>query len=263
MSFAHINGTEIYYEIHGNGQPVILLHGLGCNWSMFRYQIPYLEQKYMLIIPDLRGNGYSDRLNVRLSDILRIQCDDMASLIDKLQIDKAAVVGVSYGGVIAQMLALNYPDKVQSLVISDSFSDTKPRNFFQLFLKIITDMVWVFYLPRSLMVWFIRRRFRAWPAASEVLADMVSHLRRREIAMQRLALSRFDVTDCLPGIRVPVLGIAGNLIQTSVDLMMQVVSLIPGSDLAIINNSMDPSNLCQPDQFNTIIDSFLAKSISA
>lgn len=261
MPFAHVNGIEIYYEIHGSGQPLVFFHGLGNNISMYRYQTPYFKLKYKVIIPDLRGNGHSEHLNMPISRIIRAQCDDTAAMMDMLGVDKAVVIGVSYGGVIAQSFAVNYPEKVQGLVVCDSFCDTQPKNIKQWFIKIITDMVWVFYLPRSVMAWFIRKRYQKWPSASEVLVDMVMQLRRKEIAMQRLALSRFNITSRLRNVKVPALGIVGERMKTGIDLMRRVTDNIPKSELVIINNSIDPSNLCQPDVFNAIVDEFIEETV--
>ncbi|MHB1000694.1 MAG: alpha/beta fold hydrolase [Armatimonadota bacterium] len=259
MPFAHVNNTEIFYTVSGDGYPLIFFHGLGNDIGMLRYQIEYFRQKCKVIVPDLRGNGYSEYLNVPVSRVLQTQCDDAAALMDSLKIDKAVIAGISYGGVIAQLFAVTYPDKVKGLVVCDSFCDTRITSFNHLILRLLTNMFPVFCLPRRVMVWFINRRYREWPSANKELSRIAMKLRRCESARQQLALVNLNLTDRLPGIDAPALCLAGDRMQIEIDLMRQVSDLIPHSRFLIISDSTDPSNLCQPDKFNILVDEFITQ----
>ena len=147
--FKH-NGAEIHYEEAGSGTPLFLIHGLGANQSMFAPQKVYFQTKYRVICPDLRGNGQSSRLEGPVKTILDRQADDVAALMASLGIEKACFAGVSYGGVFCFHFALRHPEKLAGLVITDSFSDVKPRTFVDwLNMAALYLNLWMFYLPKK------------------------------------------------------------------------------------------------------------------
>lgn len=115
MSQVLVNGVKLYYEIHGTGEPLILIEGLGyASWSWFR-QIEVLSDTYRVVSFDNRGVGNSDKPDIPYS--IELMADDVARLLESLSIEKAHILGVSMGGYIAQSLAINYPEKVKSLVL--------------------------------------------------------------------------------------------------------------------------------------------------
>jgi pimeloyl-ACP methyl ester carboxylesterase len=113
-AYAEINGLNLYYETHGKGRPMILLHGGLGSGEMFGPIIPTLAEKHQVIAPDLQGHGRTADID-RPIDI-RLMADDIAALIDHLGLDKPDVVGYSLGGGVAFMTAAKYPDKVGKLV---------------------------------------------------------------------------------------------------------------------------------------------------
>lgn len=116
MAKVQVNGVELYYEIHGSGEPLILIEGLGyATWQWFR-QIDQLAASYQTIIFDNRGVGDSDKPDVPYS--IDLLADDAAALLKSLGLSKVHVLGTSMGGFIAQKLALRYPELVRSLVLA-------------------------------------------------------------------------------------------------------------------------------------------------
>ena len=115
MSNVLVNGVKLHYEIHGTGEPLLLIEGLGyASWSWFR-QIEVLSDSYSVVSFDNRGVGKSDKPDIPYS--IELMADDVARLLESLNIEKAHILGVSMGGYIAQTLAINYPHKVKSLVL--------------------------------------------------------------------------------------------------------------------------------------------------
>jgi pimeloyl-ACP methyl ester carboxylesterase len=110
-----VNGIEIYYEIHGQGDSLVLIMGLRRNVEWWYGQIPALSKHFKVVAFDNRGAGRSEKPVMDYT--IKLFADDTMGLREALNIKKAHVLGVSMGGYIAQELAINYPDKVRSLVL--------------------------------------------------------------------------------------------------------------------------------------------------
>ena len=109
------DGARIYYEVHGSGEPVLLIMGLGSNAHGWYRTIPWLSDRYQVVAFDNRGTGRSD---VPAGPYVIAQmADDAAAVLDAAGHETAHVVGASLGGMIAQRFALAYPQRVRSLVL--------------------------------------------------------------------------------------------------------------------------------------------------
>jgi pimeloyl-ACP methyl ester carboxylesterase len=113
--YADVNGINLYYERHGSGRPLILLHGGLGSGEMFGPTIPLLADHHEVIAPDLQGHGRTADIDRPIDH--RLMADDIAALIDHLGLEKPDVVGYSLGGGVALFLASKYPDKVNRLVL--------------------------------------------------------------------------------------------------------------------------------------------------
>ncbi len=116
-----VNDINIYYEIHGEGEPLLLVEGLGYSKWMWFKQIPDFSREYKVIVFDNRGVGNTDNPDTEYT--IETMADDAAGLLKALKIESAHLLGISMGGFIAQEIALKYPNMVKSLVLgSTSFS---------------------------------------------------------------------------------------------------------------------------------------------
>jgi pimeloyl-ACP methyl ester carboxylesterase len=115
MPFHRVNGIQIYFEEHGQGEPLLLIQGLGYPSGMWFLQIPALSRHFRTIVFDNRGVGKTDKPDEPYS--VPLMASDAAGLLAALGIQKTHVVSVSLGGYIAQELALNHPDRVDRLVL--------------------------------------------------------------------------------------------------------------------------------------------------
>jgi pimeloyl-ACP methyl ester carboxylesterase len=116
MPFAHTNGINLYYELHGNGAPLVLIPGLGYDGWMWHRMIPGLAEHFQVISLDNRGSGQSDKpIGPYTAPMLAA---DVVGLLDTFDLPKAHVMGHSMGGFIAQALAIDYPDRVNKLILS-------------------------------------------------------------------------------------------------------------------------------------------------
>src|SRR5213593_2693121 len=116
--YAEVNGLKLYYETHGAGRPLILLHGGLGSGEMFGPVLPQLAERHQVITPDLQGHGRTADID-RPIDV-RLMAGDIAALIDHLRLDKPDLVGYSLGGGVALHTAAQYPAKVRRLVAASA-----------------------------------------------------------------------------------------------------------------------------------------------
>ena len=117
----NVNGVDLYYELYGQGDPLVLVAGTGITLAPWRvFQVPEFSKHYQLLIYDHRGLGRSDKPDAPYST--RGFAQDCAGLMDALGIVRAHILGHSMGGRVAQWIALDYPEKVRSLVLSSTGS---------------------------------------------------------------------------------------------------------------------------------------------
>jgi len=116
MPKAGVNGIQMYYEVHGAGFPLVMIHGLSANSDWWEPRmVQELSKRFTTVLLDNRGAGRTDVSDRRYT--MKLFADDTAGLMDALGIPKAHVLGISMGGRIAQELALDYPQKVEKLVL--------------------------------------------------------------------------------------------------------------------------------------------------
>jgi len=113
-NYKEINGVKIYYEIYGQGEPILLLHGGSCYIAHQSVLIDFLAKHYKVIAVDSRGHGRSTFNETKLT--YPLLADDMAKLIDRLNVGPVTVIGHSDGGLIGYVLAAKYPGKVKALI---------------------------------------------------------------------------------------------------------------------------------------------------
>ena len=114
MSYAKINGLDLYYETHGTGRPLVLLHGGLMSGDTFGPVLPMLAEHHQVITVDLQGHGRTADID-RPIDI-RLMADDIVALIDRLGVEKPDIVGYSLGGGVALQVAFKHPEKIRRLV---------------------------------------------------------------------------------------------------------------------------------------------------
>jgi 3-oxoadipate enol-lactonase len=115
MPYAQVGDIKLYYEVHGDGPPVVLIPGLGADTRLFFDVVPLLATLHQVVVVDPRGGGRSDKPTGGYS--IEQMADDVAGLLGTLGVTSADVVGYSMGGKIALQLAAGRPELVDHLVL--------------------------------------------------------------------------------------------------------------------------------------------------
>jgi pimeloyl-ACP methyl ester carboxylesterase len=112
-----VNGVKLFYEIYGEGEPILMIHGNGGSFACFENQVKEFSKHFKVILVDCRGRGNSTyQKGVELT--FDLQVEDINLFLDKLNIQKTNILGWSDGGIIGLLLAIKHPEKVNKLVTS-------------------------------------------------------------------------------------------------------------------------------------------------
>jgi len=125
MPKAYVNGINVNYKVHGEGQPLVLIMGFGGpRWAWF-FQTRAFKKYYKVVTFDNRGALFGKTDKPSSPYTIKTMVDDTIGLIDHLGLDKAHILGYSMGGIIAQELVINYPERVRKLILASTLSSTR------------------------------------------------------------------------------------------------------------------------------------------
>jgi pimeloyl-ACP methyl ester carboxylesterase len=127
-------GIEMFYEEHGSGEPLILVHGTGCDHQIWDLQIEAWAKHFRVLAIDARGSGQSTIPSDPETYTVEVMADDVAAFIDALELGRAHISGHSLGGFIALQMGIRHPDKVLSLQVHNAAGrmDTFMKNTMQI-----------------------------------------------------------------------------------------------------------------------------------
>jgi pimeloyl-ACP methyl ester carboxylesterase len=120
MPYAQVNGCKIYYELHGEGDTVVLLNGILASTQSWANQVSFFAKKFQVLLMDFRGQAKSEKPTIKYP--MTLHADDVRALLDSLKFKRAHFVGVSFGAEVALIFAARYPEMVKSLVAACAVS---------------------------------------------------------------------------------------------------------------------------------------------
>ena len=217
-----VNGIKMYYEIYGQGEPLVLIHGGGSTiQSSFGRIIPQLAEGFTVIAVELQNHGRSEHRSV--PQTFTQDADDVTALLKNLGIDKAIFFGFSNGGTTSMEIAIRHPEIVHKLVLAAAAF--KRDGFISGFFEGMNGAT-IDNMPHELKTAFLQVN-----SDSILLQDMFEKDRDRMIAFK-------DIPDeQVKSIKAPTLIISGDADVTTIEHNLVMHRLIPNSQLVIIPGS--------------------------
>ena len=261
MPLEKINSVKIFYQVYGDGVPILFIMGLGSTHEGWKKQIEFFRDKNKVIVFDNRGCGKSDKPIFPYP--IKTMADDSIGLLDFLKIDKAHIVGVSLGGMIAQEIAINYPERVLKVVIVNTYAkkegelaefiDSNMPEDFSVYLS--KEKAIDFMVRLSLNEDFINKNPEVIKA---IKASNLESFSTIGFANQYFATKKHDTMDRLHLIKAPTLIMSGEndrLVPSKYTEFLH--EKIPGSKFEMIKGGSHAMNWENPKEFNEVLAKFL------
>ncbi len=271
MSYLEIEDINTYYEINGEGTPFIFIQGAFVSSTMWEEQVNYFADKFQTVVYDIRGHGKTGP-SVQKKYSVDLYADDLIKILDALKIDRPIICGISLGGMIAQVFATKYPERLSALILADTAA-TITLTRWDYIMRYLVGPKWLMLLSlRMIGVHrFIRFSFwlgkftrsKEWLGNKEIIEyekNEMLKLDKKEYLKIFSSLYDFKLQE-LSLIKVPTLVVNGEHEAKSLFKHAEKIqSLIPSCDVDIIHNAGHTSNMENPEEFNHKITEFLKKS---
>jgi pimeloyl-ACP methyl ester carboxylesterase len=263
LARAEVNGHSVAYRHAGEGPPLVLLHGFLCDSRCWRTQLAGLSDRFRVVAWDAPGAGSSSDPPDSFSIMDWAQC--LAGFLDVVGIERAQVLGLSWGGILAQEFYRLYPDRVLALVLCDTYAGWKGS---------LPELACKERLERCLLESslppedFVARwvpEFFTQGASHDLKEEMsalVSDFHPLGFRLMAKSSADTDTTDLLPNIEVPTLVLWGdNDRRSPMNIAEQFHDAIPEAELAVIANAGHVSNMEQPEEFNAQVRPFCLSNL--
>jgi pimeloyl-ACP methyl ester carboxylesterase len=236
-----LNGAKQYFEVYGQGEPLVLIHGNGGNIGYMKPQIKFFARKYKVIVMDCRGRGNSELGSDSLTYMQITK--DVNDILTHLKIDSAYVVGRSDGGIIALLMGIYYPEKVKKIV---AFAANLTPDTLALYPSFLNE---------------VKRDRRQ---ADEMLLKKDS-TQNWKILQQRNRMMEFQpqITAAdLQKINCPVLVMSTDRDIIQEEHTVYIYRNIPRANLSILAGESHYVTMNNPDLFNTTVQKYLDSSFA-
>jgi aminoacrylate hydrolase len=257
---ADIGDAEIYYEEHGNGEPLLLVSGLGGTAAYWKANLPALCASYRVIVHDHRGAGQSTHSRIRYT--VDQMTHDTIRLMDHLKIQSAHVLGHSTGGAIGQTLAIEHPQRLKKLVLFATWTkaDFFFRHLFQVRRDVLTKIGAEAYVKAGTLFlyppWWIQQNAKLVEEREKL---SVQHFPPAEVVASRIdGIVAFDRSAELGSIKAPTLVLcAKDDAITPAYFSEDLAKKIPGAKLQILPEGGHCASECALEAFNRAVLDFL------
>ena len=259
MNIQSFDDLTLHYETYGDpgATPLLLIHGIGADHGMWQPQITSLpKQVFFCIVPDLRGHGQSQ---APVTFLIKDCAKDLHDLLNTLKIEKAHLIGVSMGGMVAQSFVLQYPEQAASQILVDSLSGiARPIERFN---ASLAAGILKFLSPKT-QVKMISDAYKKLGKTNvgAYFEKRLLSMDRKWLLEARKEVNRFNVLDKLNLMQLPSLVLVGDGFgKMAVEMARTSAEGIPGAQFAVLSGGGDPSNLLVPEVFDQAVIEFLYK----
>jgi pimeloyl-ACP methyl ester carboxylesterase len=257
------SSNPLYFTETGSGPPLLLVHGLAITGEMFEPIVESLAKRHCLVIPDLRGSGRSRDLPPPYS--VKQQAADLCKLLDHLDISSTDALGYSHGGSVVQQLALDYPAKVNHLILSNTYAYNMASFREKIEGHVVPSLIRLFGM-RLFVKFIVSLGLRQVPIERKERAEQVLKLFAEQDPKITAVLWKeamvFDSRARLKEIRCPTLIVAGaddNAVPLHHAKMLH--DGIAGSKLVVIEGADHALIWAHPDQLLEAVNAFLVDRI--
>ena len=267
MPKVNVNGVELNYVETGSGDPLLLIMGFGGDHQAWAFQMPVLSERYRVIAFDNRGAGQSSVPDLPYTT--RMMADDAVGLLDALGVERAHVLGVSMGGMIAQEIALNHPHRVRSLQLHCTYA--RPDRYMLALMqawRAIRAQATVEEWLRTVSLWlFSPRTFQTRPELVDAVVQMglanPYPFSMTGFVRQGDAVRGHDALERLPAVACPTLVSVGtDDILIPPRFAREIAAAIPGAELRTIDDAAHVYFWERADVFNAMCVDFLTRHAS-
>jgi 3-oxoadipate enol-lactonase len=261
-SSAVINGHEIAYSLDGDQhRPVVVLsHALATSMDIWAYQLPLLAHRFRVLRYDLRGHGRSAAPGD--SYTMPELASDLAALLDHLKISRVTFVGLSIGGMVGQVFALEYPDKLSGLVLCSTASrmEQQAKATIEERINKVREEGLKSQVASTLTRWFTAKFMEEAPATMAWISDLIRETSVDGYTGCGRALQGFDFSDALSAVQTKTLVIPGEYDLAFPEKVSRgIQQKIANSDLILLKGAAHLGNVEQPHLFNEILLDFLGR----
>jgi 3-oxoadipate enol-lactonase len=268
MPYADCNGQRLYYEVHGEGEPLLCVMGLGVDTLGWTLQVPAWSQHFRTIVFDNRDVGRSSQAegDYEVTDMAA----DALALADALELDSFHLVGLSMGGAIAQEMALAAPDRIRTLTLCVTFAGGGRwgREQARIWAQRAIDYSREEALDELLLLCLSEATYENEALVSFLRAQMLQNPNPQTpqaFVRQLTATSRHETRERLGELRtmpVHVIG-AGRDVLLPVWKSTEIAELIPGAKLTVLEGAAHGVNLERAEEFNAAVLDFLRSAAPA
>jgi 3-oxoadipate enol-lactonase len=254
------NDATIAYEVYGKGEPIIFIHGILVSGKSWEPQIDYFSKNHQVIVCDLRGHGESTATQDTYT--VELFTKDIVALLDELNVERVICCGHSFGGMVAQELALSYPERVSALILVETVHGSWVFPTDAIMGATMRACIPIFMSVEDQINLFSRYFTMFGPSYGEVLSyiqqETVRHI-NDAINFENILQASFTFSSRLrlEQISCPTLVMVGqNFVQTHFHAY-EMAWRIPNANLKTIPNAGHVLNWDDPETFNRFISEFL------
>lgn len=267
-SYTARDGVELFYQRIGNGKPLLLIHGLGSSSLDWEFQYEGLGSEYELIIPDLRGFGQSMQAYFEMEHpraSMELFAQDVADLLQDLNIDSCPVLGYSMGGPVAFQLALNnlnnsneHSFKPSALIIVNSLANFKIDSLKKFYLVNLRRLLTKIFSLKKMAVILSKKLFPDNPELGALMAARNGKNKKPPYTDSLNALMRWQAGSDLTRLEQPTVFICADMDYTPPSEKEKSARVMKNAKVVVIENSMHGTPVDQPEVFNQSVLDFLS-----